>query len=449
MVQFIDDTSASYQSSSESETSTETKCEQHATTTISLVPYLYPLLIEYSVLAAVMCCEIWERSGHHRPLTRASSLYQAPTDTDDRVSQQSVRTSYHNNHLGFILGWIVVIITVIFIIMYLYMIYGSTTGEVTTLMQRMSFDWDSFIKILSFAFVIIGMVEMLKVGTKTNRLKKLRKQREGLPFVATHGTYNLDKFLVHFTFFCLLVFNAFSVFVASIEGRWMILVNAIISILHAGQQTLFIIKFAAERRSVTLQNRTKKPGRQCLEIIRYCNISVWAMNTFILMHPEIRLLDIHTLPTAQMWMVISSFMQPVTLLYYFHCCGCISEIIHKTYTDKYLDLLPAGEVDRESRSSASDDDDGTMKHGGGGGGSGSGGVGSGGCGDNGGDVEVMKASALPVKAAHLPAIFVTDESSVVVDNHKNLEDDDYLAMNAMNAASESDAKHGDNVHTNL
>lgn len=51
---------------------------------------------------------------------------------------------------------------------------------------------------------------------------------------------------------------------------------------------------------------------------------------------------------TQAWVIISNIVQPLTILYYFHCTMCLAEVIHTCYTSKYIGIVRRSKRRQES-----------------------------------------------------------------------------------------------------
>ena len=82
--------------------------------------------------------------------------------TDKRaneINEQPTDAGYHNSHVGFVLGWAIVIGTIVVVIIYLYYTYTGVVGQ-AGIMETITYGWDIAIKVRSglnlfvFSFIL-------------------------------------------------------------------------------------------------------------------------------------------------------------------------------------------------------------------------------------------------------------------------------------------------------
>lgn len=348
------------------------KCDKGQELQHLLAPYLFPFLIEYSVIAAIMVIAIWEKCGTTGHLTsksidgdstscsdseesaengpagprrrglnnrRRSDGQVSVTSFTDLSSSRMIKPhKYYNNHFGFIIGWVVVCVSIVAIIAYLFVIYAAEeygNGVETTV-----YSLDVIINLLCLGTIVLTMYKMSELTWKDQEIKLLRKLKLHHSFKFTTSSHihrDLDTSLLNVTFVALMVFFMFVMISAEANDSALIFANALFSVLMGGLQTMFINWFGFYKRSTELEHLENKPGRQGLEIIRCCNLALWAFNTFVIKHPENKQIHKETFGFTA-WVIISNITQPLTILFYFHSAACVAEIISHSYTHKYVGI---------------------------------------------------------------------------------------------------------------
>ena len=163
-------------------------------------PFLFPLKIEYSVVAATMVLGIWEKCGlgqdessHKHHLSPGNDSHTAAV-MHRRLSMQSTGSSgglsnhgydnkgqshsskYYNNHVGFIIGYVVICVSVAVIIIYLFMINEDDIN--LQFLESAVYSFDMLIKAFCLVTIIFTMYKMSVLTTKDLEIKKLRGLRE-------------------------------------------------------------------------------------------------------------------------------------------------------------------------------------------------------------------------------------------------------------------------------
>ncbi len=130
----------------------------------------------------------------------------------------------------------------------------------------------------------------------------------------------------------------------------------------AGMQTIFCNWFAFQKRSTTEQSLREKPGKQGLEFLRCSNFALWFLNSFLLKQPAAREAQIQVYGETT-WTIVANIFHPLAILYYFHSFICMAEIMHRSYTRKYIGIVRTSKLKKQRMSLAnldSGETDGSM-----------------------------------------------------------------------------------------
>ena len=236
------------------------------------------------------------------------------------------------------IGWLLVCISLVLIILYLFVVYS--TSDYGDGVDITVYSWDLFMNVLCLITIPLTGYKMSELTWKDDKIKLLRtlKVHHSFKFTTAHHIHReVDKTLLLVTFVALVTFFLFVMISAEQHSEGLIFANALFSILMAGLQIMFINWFGFNKRSTSWTHLEIKPGRQGLEVIRCCNLALWAVNTFILKHPEAKTIHQETFGYTA-WAIISNITQPLTILFYFHSAACTAEIISHSYTPKYVDI---------------------------------------------------------------------------------------------------------------
>ena len=360
------------------------KCRKDSELRFIIMPYTFPLLIEFNVMASTLALAIWDNCGHglispkegdddivdeegrKREVsslrTRNPSLATIQFDaitlegpsldspafgrdnnssvfdpSSDSVSGKDHANKYqYNKKGGFILGWITICGAVGLVIVCLYIMY-SVDGTALNI-EYTIYGANLALSALSLVIIPLTMNRMSTLTFRDDEIKFLLKMKhdKGTQFKHSNN-HKLDNYLLIVTLLALFAFKIFSAIAAIEQESYLVLVDSIICMLTSLVQTFFII-YAQNKRSKTEQHLKTRPGRQGLEFLRCINFALWLINTFLLKHPEAKRVQNSTYGYLP-WSILSNTFQPLTILYYFHTVVCIAEIIRRAYTAKFVGLV--------------------------------------------------------------------------------------------------------------
>ena len=294
-------------------------------------PYCYPLLIEFSVLAAGLFLAIWEQTGTKQPdhhHTHESNGGGKKNDLEDRKSIETDLTSlnespiatavedvhYHNPGEGMFLGWIVNLGTVVFVILFIYVSYDRTA--ITISFGTAVYGFHAALSGLQLITVLFTAVSMAKM--KTHHEEKA-------------GAEKRDESLLTVCFLSLALYKVFCTVAGFADDKLSVIVDGLVAIAATIAQTTFLNWFASHKRLANAEQRRHKPGRQGLELLRWTNVALWLVNTFLMKTTVAKSPLEHTIG-AMTWTIVSNVVQPLTILYYFHSVMCIAGIISDVHS---------------------------------------------------------------------------------------------------------------------
>ncbi len=334
-------------------------------------PFTFPLLIEFCIMASMMLLTIWEKTGigyqpiydvHVSEISRASSvndltssqelttmsstssfneiledmtgLYSSAPNTNN---QSPPHGKFYNTNHGFIMGWLVVMATVVIAILCLYDAY--TDNAYVQMSDSIVYSTNLALSVLILIFIPITMYKMSPLTFKDEEIKAIRSKRDekesGRHKSITQG---MDKDLLAYTFYALMLFKIMCMIYGLVNKDYLVVADCIVSIIMAYAQATFINWYAFKKRTTTQQQRINKPGRQELEFLRLCNLSLWLVNTFLLRNPLSKEKYEQTFGEVA-WAIISNITQPLTILFYFHSVICLAEVVVHSYSTKYIGVI--------------------------------------------------------------------------------------------------------------
>ncbi len=358
------------------------------------MPSTFPMLIEFCVVSSTMLMIVWENCGigldpekdEHKNfvglkkvssstasigdqettkrISSSSSVRFSVGDDDSGVSAGSrsdgddrsldsdltmsdsatnnvfeiSRPSQSSNFLGSVLGWL--------------LLCGTLALTVSTTYSLYQDEWDEVFELIPYGVSIVLSLCNIAAGCCTfSRLTKLTfydeelhasaVNQKGLGFLQCQHQCNvkhkMDRRLSTMTLLSLSALKIFS-FIAALEtSSYVVLVDAVVSMVFAVLQNLFL-SYAENKRVKTFDQLKDKPGLSGLEFIRITNFALWIDNTFLLKHPAIKA-SMNDAFGYMEWAVLSNIFQPLTILYYFHAMITVAEVIHHVYSPKFVGVI--------------------------------------------------------------------------------------------------------------
>ena len=268
-------------------------------------PYLYPCVIEYSLICAAVTYVMWKNCG------KSPEHFMKNEAVDRRNSRYMYTMDCSGAHKGLFTGLLVLIVTFISLILFFVLINTEKYHEAALFEAQIS---ELILYVCSSVAAVIGFLQMKNL--KFNGGSKLELDHL-LLVVAQSGLYMYSMFVMIGGYFYLDEHNVLTL----ITGFAMLLQGAI--------QTMFILH-TSKKVCYTHDQIKRKPGREVITFLIVTNLSMWAINTFetsrSAAHP------MHTeLYGLMAWTVLSHIAMPLAIFYRFHSTVCLCEI----WTDAY------------------------------------------------------------------------------------------------------------------
>ncbi|XP_034255670.1 proton channel OtopLc-like isoform X2 [Thrips palmi] len=330
-------------------------------------PFLFPCTIEYSLICAVILFEIWKHAGKAEDEGSASRMgsrldlsngsrssrvvdqdQALDPDTDDdmdsaekkRPQAQSTvsgggtgtgsvpwRTALHlsldltHSQRGMFLGIVLQVATIMSLV--LFFALGEADGY-----QRAAHTLVCYVEGSLHVFVILGVV-----------FATISMRRLGVDRVPYHPL-PMDMFLLFVAQTGAYLYSIFSIVGASLmvlqdeeptraRGALRVLVVEVLSVVHAGVQTHFLLR-AWHMRCVGERQWSSKPGREYITFLIHGSLCSWLVATFCKSRAQFRPLHL-TLFGVWPWTVITHVSIPLTIFLHFHSSICLFEVWKNVY----------------------------------------------------------------------------------------------------------------------
>ena len=267
-------------------------------------PYLYPCVVQYSIIAAAMIYNVYRSVGDKEVSEGKTAL--------SGINNMDINIDCHKANKGLFLGLFIVLLTLISICIFMLM-----RKDLTYTANLVLFITELALLLLSAIIVIAAFARLhrLRFADASDELNTI------LLLIALSGVYLYNGF------------TTVSSFMDLLTGKWSVTFLAVsasvLSFVQATLQVCFVLD-GARRCAVTEDDVMKKPGRALVTFLLLCNISLCLVTIFDVKKME-------TVPHQIQfygylpWSIISHISIPLIIFFRFHSSVCLSDIWLKAY----------------------------------------------------------------------------------------------------------------------
>ncbi|ELU10521.1 hypothetical protein CAPTEDRAFT_200837 [Capitella teleta] len=300
-----------------------TDCDEFQPLLDDLSPFLFPFVLEYSLVGAAAMMSMYEsidffltkgimevlttavRRSHHIHQMKLQHFHAGKHEDEEGLSK---------SHTGMYFGFMVLAGTIVS--MSLSMYWASKDKE-----------WDSDLTFLLTDIIIISLLLLASISA----IASFRK----LGYASSRDN-KIDAILIFISFAGLFLLELYT-FVASVQSinangiaasTVLDSVCAVLSIAQGGLQVVFIID--SMHRYVVFQKQNKeKPGREMVTFLIVVNVSTWLFKTIQEKHLSVS--DESGFFGDVAWAIILNLSLPLLLFFRFHSSICLAHIWHTAY----------------------------------------------------------------------------------------------------------------------
>lgn len=282
-------------------------------------PYLYPFIIEYSLIGAVVLYVMWKHIGRYpRHMNDEDLEHRLEVMLSRRavaMAQQarSGRVDCVGSSKGLFFGLLLLVGSLICLILFFVLVRHPQFSLLAIYLADAS-----HCALMAFAVlaIIIGFI----------RVKSLKFRCE--------EQSNLNDILLRISAFGLFTYSVFSVIAGSLkalesEPNLLVMTTGIGAVFQVVLQLLFIADVSRRRVHLPEHDRSK-PGRQIVTFLLICNVSMFAIYTFeaqkVFANPV--QLDFYGFVP---WSIIQRVTLPLCIFHRFHSAVTLAEIWKTTY----------------------------------------------------------------------------------------------------------------------
>ncbi|XP_075156778.1 proton channel otopetrin-like a isoform X3 [Haematobia irritans] len=286
-------------------------------------PYLYPFIIEYSLIGAVVLYVMWKHIGRYPGRMNDDDLEHRLEVMLSRravvMAQQarSGRVDCVGSSKGLFFGLLLLVGALICLILFFVLVRHQQFSLLAIYLADAS---HCVLMVFAILAIIIGFI----------RVKNLKFRCE--------EQSNLNDILLRISAFGLFTYSVFSVISGSLkvlehEPSLLVTTTSAVAVLQVILQLLFIADVSRRRVHLPEHDRSK-PGRQIVTFLLICNVAMFAIYTFdaqkVYANPVSRYVQLDFYGFVP-WAIIQRVTLPLCIFHRFHSAVTLAEIWKTTY----------------------------------------------------------------------------------------------------------------------
>nr|CAD7574806.1 unnamed protein product [Timema californicum] len=280
-------------------------------------PYLFPFIIEYSLIGAAVI--------YTRPGVVTAPRYVTEEDLEHRLEVMLSRRAVAMAHAqqgrvdcvgaskGLFFGLLLLVGSLICLILFFVLIHHPDLGLLAIYLADVS---HCVLMALSIIAIIIGFIRVQNL--------KFRAEEQS----------DLNDILLRVSAFGLFVYAVFSVIAGSLaafthEPNLLVMVTGLLSVFQVVLQLLFIADVSRRRVHLPEHDRSK-PGRQVVTFLLICNVTMWVIYTFETQKVGANPVQLDFYGFLA-WAIVQRVTLPLCIFHRFHSAVTLAEIWKTSY----------------------------------------------------------------------------------------------------------------------
>ncbi|KRT80262.1 hypothetical protein AMK59_8058 [Oryctes borbonicus] len=299
-------------------------------------PYLYPFIIEYSLIGAAVIYVMWKHIGRNPSFCCYNFRFITEEDLEHRLEvmlsrravamaqAQQGRVDCVGASKGLFFGLLLLVGSLICLILFFVLIHHPDLGLLAIYLADVS---HCVLMVLSIIAIIVGFVRTRKMKSDLNsRVQHLKFRIE--------EQSDLNDILLRVSAFGLFLYATFSVIAGSLnaftkEPNLLVMITGALSIIQVVLQLLFIADVSRRRVHLPEHDRSK-PGRQVVTFLLICNITMWIIYTFEMQKVEANPVQLEFYGFLT-WAMVQRIALPLCIFHRFHSAVTLAEIWKTSY----------------------------------------------------------------------------------------------------------------------
>ncbi|XP_013400917.1 otopetrin-1-like, partial [Lingula anatina] len=302
----------SEENSTETSETTEAKCRSIKTIFDQASPYLYPFVLEYSVIGATLMYIIFTSIGAP-----------AENSSEDHEGRRAMKTSFKHSwqrpsSIGALLGVSVAMVTFAVLVYFLISLDNgeNSESENSELAYTLYLCLEIFLLLVNSITVLVALRYMrnaVYLGMETDTVD------DNLLFMATFGAY------LQYTFIAMPNIWYISQGHPDHLNAILALLLVVLGLIQATLQTAFLADNDRRDPEVIPSGRSvvHAKGRGLLVFLIICNLSLWLCSTFGLKKAEEHIL-FHSFYGELPWKIVHNLTAPIIIFFRIHSAAVMS-----------------------------------------------------------------------------------------------------------------------------
>ncbi|XP_044747991.1 proton channel OtopLc isoform X8 [Coccinella septempunctata] len=282
-------------------------------------PYLFPFIIEYSLIGAAVIYVMWKHIGRNpKYVTEEDLEHRLEIMLSRRAAalahaQQHGRVDCVGASKGLFFGLLLLVGSLICLILFFVLIHQERFSLLAIYLADVS---HCALMALSIIAIIIGFIRV-----------------QSLKFKAEEQT-DLNDILLRVSAFGLFLYAVFSIIAGHLnaftkEPNMLVMITGCLSVVQVVLQLLFIADVSRRRVHLPEHDRSK-PGRQVVTFLLICNVTMWIIYTFEIQKVEANPVQLEFYGFLA-WAIVQRFTLPLCIFHRFHSAVTLAEIWKTSY----------------------------------------------------------------------------------------------------------------------
>ncbi|XP_041972635.1 proton channel OtopLc-like isoform X2 [Aricia agestis] len=301
-------------------------------------PYLYPFIIEYSLIGAAVIYVMWKHIGRYPSVANDEDLERRLEAVLSRraaalaAAQRGNRVDCAGAAKGLFCGLLLLVASLICLILFFVLIRHQELKRLSIYLADVS---HCALMVLSIFAILIGFIRgrKMKWSSVPPSYTEPLHRVQSLKFRSEEQS-DLNDILLRVSAFGLFIYAVFSVIAGGMgafthEPNLLVMITGCLSVLQVILQLLFIADVSRRRVHLPEQERSK-PARQAVTFLLICNVTMWLIYTFeaqkVLANPV--QLDFYGFVA---WSLVQRFTLPLCIFHRFHSAVTLAEIWKTSY----------------------------------------------------------------------------------------------------------------------
>nr|XP_042899884.1 proton channel OtopLc isoform X1 [Parasteatoda tepidariorum] len=274
-------------------------------------PFLYPFIVEYSLIAAAVLYVMWKNIGHN-------PMFRIEQSAEDALSRTSSSQSFHRvncagSSRGLFLGLFLLVIATICLIVFFVFIHHENLNLLAVYLSDLS---HSIIMLISIFAIIVGFFRVRALRFHYDRKDHLR---DLLLRVSAFGLYTYAMFGI----------IAGTLSPLHYTPNLLVMITSCLTIIQVTLQSLFVADITC-RSTYLPEHDNTKPGRQVITFLLMVNLTFWIIYTFEMQKVQASPVQLGFYGFMA-WTVIVRTTLPLSIFFRFHSFITFAEVWKNSY----------------------------------------------------------------------------------------------------------------------